>query len=296
VAVSGVWFIFNSLAKSSKPPAVAKAPELPKVPERVYGIIEPAGREVYLTSASNRPVRKISVNEGDRVKKGQLMVELENEVELAQIQVAESGVELRRKELEISRYDLEKKKSLQEKGGAVAQYDIDQLRLKMEFDSLNLASAEKELALAREQLRQLELRSPIDGIIYKLEVKLGESLGTGETKRIILGSPDLWVRLYVETFWMDRFQIGDRFKVLDSETSREIGTGAVVSKTLFLSDRNFRVDAAGERFDAEFRQIILKLEPSRADIPLGMNVIATPENTGGRSPKGHPNGSLRGIE
>lgn len=275
VVVSGIWFIRNSLAKSSRPPAVAKPPELPKVPEKVYGIIEPAGREVYVTSVGTRPVRKISVKEGDRVKKGQLLVGLENEVELAQIQVAESRVELRRKELEISRYDLGKKTNLLDKGGSIAQYDIDQLRLKMEFDSLSLASAEKELALAREELRQLELRSPVDGIVYKLEVKLGESLGTGETKKITLGSPDLWVRLYVETFWMDRFQIGDRFAILDSETNQEIGRGTVINKSLFLSDRNFRTDAVGERFDAEFRQIILRLEPSRADIPLGMNVIAT---------------------
>jgi multidrug efflux pump subunit AcrA (membrane-fusion protein) len=279
----GGWFIYSTLSRSSTPPAVAVPPEVAKVPERVYGVVEPAGREVYVSSSVSKPVRGIFIKEGDRVKMGQVLIALENEVELAQLQSALAKVELKKKELEISRYELSKKRTLFEKE-TVPEFEYTQLKLKAELAELEIQAAEREVALAGEQVNRLELRSPIDGIVYKMEVRLGELLNSGDRGRIILGSPELWVRLYVESFWMDRFKEGDRFDVFNSETNSLIGQGEVIRKSLYLSTRNFRADDIGERFDAEFQQVVLKLEPRNAPVPLGLNVIVR----GGRSPKGHP--------
>jgi len=64
-------FMFTSFIKSSKPPQVAKPPVLPETPARVYGKIEPAGREVYVSPPQTKRVVGIYVKEGDMVKKGQ---------------------------------------------------------------------------------------------------------------------------------------------------------------------------------------------------------------------------------
>ncbi len=276
IVVAGGWYIATSLSKSAKPPVAAQPPSLPRVPERVYGVVEPAGREVYVTTSIARPVSRIFVKEGDPVKKGQLILSLQNEVELAQLESALAGVNLRRKELENSRYDLEKKKQLFENQSAT-EYDFVQLKLKVELNALSLQAAGKDVDLVKAQLAQLELRSPIDGVVYKMEARLGEILSSGGNPRIILGSPDLWVRLYVETFWMDRFLLGARCQVFDSETNERIGTGTVISKSPILSNRTFRTDDIGERFDAEFQQIVLKLEPKKGNIPIGLNVVASLE-------------------
>jgi RND family efflux transporter MFP subunit len=276
IIAAGGWYIYTSLSKSSKPPQAAAQPVLAKVPERVYGIVEPAGREVYVTTSVSRSISRILVKEGDRVKKGQLILTLQNDVELAQLESALAKVDLRRKELENSRYDLEKKKQLFDNQSAT-EYDFIQLRLKVELNVLNLEAARKDVDLVKAQLAQLQLRSPIDGIVYKMEARLGESLSPGQTPRIVLGSPDPWVRLYVESFWMDRFLPGARCRVVDSETDEVIGTGTVLSKSPALSTRTFRTDDAGERFDAEFQQIVLKLDPKKENIPLGLNVAASLE-------------------
>jgi len=276
IVVAGGWYISTSLSKSAKPTVAAPPPALPKVPARVYGVVEPAGREAFVTTSIARPVSQILVKERDTVKKGQLILSLQNSVELALLESALAKVEIRRKELENSRYDLEKKKQLFENQSAT-EYDFVQLKLKVELNALSLEAAVKDVDLVKAQLAQLELRSPIDGVVYKMEARLGETLSPGDTPRIVLGSPDLWVRLYVETFWMDRFQPGARCQVFDSETNELIGTGTVLSKSPILSDRTFRTDDVGERFDAEFQQIVLKLEPKKADIPIGLNVIASLE-------------------
>lgn len=276
IVVAGGWYIATSLSKSSKPPVAAAPPALPKVPERVYGVVEPAGREVYVTTSVARPISRILVKEGDRVKKGQSILSLQNDVELAQLESALAKVDLRRKEYENSQYDLVKKKQLFDNQSAT-EYDFVQLRLKVELNAMSLEAARKDVDLVKAQLAQLELRSPVDGIVYKMEARLGETLSPGETPKIVLGSPDLWVRLYVETFWMDRFLPGARCQVYDSETNELIGTGTVLSKSPTLSTRTFRTDDVGERFDAEFQQIVLKLDPKKENVPIGLNVVASLE-------------------
>jgi multidrug efflux pump subunit AcrA (membrane-fusion protein) len=276
IVVAGGWYIATSLSKSSKPPVAAAPPALPKVPERVYGVVEPAGREVYVTTSVARPISRILVKEGDRVKKGQLILSLQNDVELAQLESALSKVDLRRKEYENSQYDLVKKKQLFDNQSAT-EYDFVQLRLKVELNAMSLEAARKDVDLVKAQLAQLELRSPVDGVVYKMDARLGETLSPGETPKIVLGSPDLWVRLYVETFWMDRFLFGARCQVFDSETNELIGTGTVLSKSPTLSTRTFRTDDVGERFDAEFQQIVLKLDPKKENVPIGLNVVASLE-------------------
>lgn len=276
IIAAGGWYIYTSLAKSAKPPTAAAPPALPKVPQRVYGIVEPAGREVYVTSSVSRPIRGIYVKEGDRLKKGQLVLSLENDLELAQLEAALAKVDLRRKEYENSQYDLQKKKQLFENESAT-EYDFNQLRLKVELNLLNFEAVRKDVDLIKAQLAQLELRSPIDGKVYKMDARLGETLTPGAAPKIVLGSPNLWVRLYVESFWMDRFQLGGLCQVYDSETNEFLGTGTVISKSPTLSTRTFRTEDVGERFDAEFEQIVLTLDSKKENIPLGLNVVASLE-------------------
>ncbi len=62
--------------------------------------------------------------------------------------------------------------------------------------------------VAKAKLEQTVLRSPIEGIVYKLDVHLGETLASNDNDRIILGSDKLWVKLSVESFWRDKIAIG----------------------------------------------------------------------------------------
>jgi multidrug efflux pump subunit AcrA (membrane-fusion protein) len=274
VVAAGFLFIRDSLSKSTRPIVAARPPVVSDAPAKVYGLVEPAGREVYVTSSSVRPVRSVLVREGESVKRGQVLVVLERDLEEARIAVAEARLELARKRLEVSLYELERKRKLIE-GSAISQFEYDQIRFESEVDDLDVRAAEADLALAREEAALLELRSPVDGIVYKLDVRLGESLGTGETKKIILGSPGLWVRLYVESYWMGRIDVGALCDVYETETLEKIGEGTVLGKAPYLTARSFRVEDPDERFDAEFEQVVLEFRPSRPALPLGLNVYAT---------------------
>ena len=284
VLIGGTFFIVRTFSRSSPPPQVAEPPDLSRAPARVYGKIEPAGREVFVSPPVTRRVVGIDVKEGDPVKRGQRLLTLEREVEAAQFQVTLAKVEAFRRTLAISRDIVKRKESLYAKD-ADTEYAYTQARLQVELDMSNLALAEKEVELARAQLDRLELRSPVDGILYKFDVRLGESLTPEDTSKIVLGSADLWVRLSVEAFWIDRVKVGDRYRVCDSETGDLIGHGQVVAKAPYLGRKDFRTEDSQERFDTKYRDVILELEKSREDIPLGLSIVAElPAPLSGKNP------------
>src|SRR3990172_5322343 len=88
VVVAISYYIGKTFIKSSPPPKVAQAQVITKIPSRVYGITEPAGREVFVSPPETKRVIKIYVKEGEKVKKGQKLCLLDNEVEKAQYNLA----------------------------------------------------------------------------------------------------------------------------------------------------------------------------------------------------------------
>jgi len=274
IIIGGILsFIVYSFVTSSPPPKAVQPPPLDESPARVYGTIEPAGREVFVSPPITREIMHVYVKEGDRVTQGQTLCSLDNDVEWSQLRLAETKVETAQRALEIRRDEMKRKKNLYNKK-VDSEYGYTQSRLKVELDLSNLGVALKEAELTKTQLEQLQLKSPIDGIIYKFDVRIGETLAAGDNSRIILGSPDLWVRLYVESFWLDRIALGTRYNIFHSETSESLGSGEVIYKAPYVGRRNFRTEDTQERFDTKFQEVVLLLKKEKDNIPIGLSVVA----------------------
>lgn len=266
-------FIVQTFMKSSPKPIVAQPPALNDSPVRVYGVTEPAGREVFVSPTETKEVIQIFVKEGDRVKEGQVLCVLDNEVELAQLQSALARVEAAKDSLAIIRDELTRTKDLYAKN-VDSEFKYTQALLKYELETSNLAVAQKEVELDRARLEQLELTSPTNGIVYKFDVRLGETLSSGDNTRIILGSADLWVRLFVEAYWKDTINLGSQFKIYNSETDAYLGLGSVIYKAPYMGRRNFRTEDSQERFDTKFQEVVLLLSSEKDSIPIGLSVVA----------------------
>ena len=273
VVGSALSFIVYAFFKSSPPPQPVKPPVLAESPARVYGTIEPAGREVFVSPPVTKEVMHIYIKEGDRVKKGQILCSLDNDVELSQLRLAEAKVEAAQKALAISQDEMKRKKNLFAQN-VDSEYGYTQSRLRVELDLSNLRVARKEAELAKARLEQLELRSSIDGIVYKFDVRLGETLSSGDNSRIILGSSDLRVRFFLESFWLDRVSIGSRYNIYHSETGENFGSGQVIYKAPYMGRRNFRTEDVQERFDTKFQEVVLLLKSEKNNIPIGLSVVA----------------------
>jgi len=158
---------------------------------------------------------------------------------------------------------------------AVIQYS--QKSLEAEALGRQIETARAEVELRRRELDTLSLRSPVQGRLYKFDVRLGEQLTPQDYQRIVIGRPEKQVRVFVESFWLDRVRVGQAFRVQDAETLRTVGSGRVVAVSDYVGARNFRSEDAFERLDTKYAQAVLHMEGA-ASVPLGKLVVCVRED------------------
>ncbi|MEO0078802.1 MAG: hypothetical protein ABIK86_07395, partial [candidate division WOR-3 bacterium] len=223
-----LFFIVLALIRSRPGRKTPTTPDLASAPARVYGTVEPLGGPIYVSAPVSRSIIRIAAREGDTVRAGQVLVELDNSVEAAQVAAAAGRAEAARKAWAISRETWERSTGLKSTNG-ISDQEYRSALLKAQLDSALAAAAEADLRLAQAALEQLTLKSPVNGLVYKLDVRLGQTLAAGDDSKITLGSPRLQVRMFVESFWHDRLKVGDSCRVFDPETGRDLGSGRVLS-------------------------------------------------------------------
>jgi multidrug efflux pump subunit AcrA (membrane-fusion protein) len=273
VVMFGTFFIVSSFLKASRPPQAAQPPEVTDAPVRIYGVLEPAGREVFVSPPQTRRVKAVYVTAGDTVINGQILAELDNDVERAQVALAEKKISLARKAIELEADDVKRSLKLY-KRNIDSEYQYMQAKLEKELEEERLMVAQDELSLAAAQLEQTLMRAPIDGILYKFDVRLGETLNAGDNSRIVLGEKGYWARMWVESFWREKISPDSVYTLYDSETRQEIGTGKFLKKTPYMGRRDFRTEDMQERFDTKFQEVILEVTPVSDQLPIGLTVIA----------------------
>ena len=272
-----VFFVGFAVVRSAPRKAAPVSPNLSGAPARVYGTVEPLGGAVYVSAPVTRTVARLAAREGDTVEAGQPLVVLESSVEAAQLDAALARATAAARAYDISRESFVRTAGLHDQKGTSEQTYREAL-LKAGLDSATSAATRADAALARARLAQLTLAAPVAGVVYKLDVRLGQTLTAGDDAKITLGSPRLQARMYVESFWRDRLLPGVTCRLFDPETNRPLGTGRVVSASPYVGGRTVRTDDSRERFDAEYRVVVVSLDTT--GLPLGLNIAAEPAGAG----------------
>lgn len=129
-------------------------------------------------------IEKILVKEGERVRKGQVLVMLEDidarlQVERAEARVREAEVSLETDRNTLARY----LKLLESK--VISQQTYDDISLKVKLDETRLALAKTELSLARQNLVDHRIVSPMDGVINLKIASVGEHVNVAPKDEIL---------------------------------------------------------------------------------------------------------------
>ncbi|MFT5520294.1 MAG: HlyD family secretion protein [Enterobacterales bacterium] len=155
--------------------------------------------QVTLTAEVIGKVSSLYVEEGDSVKKGQLLLELDDETFVASVEQQEAAVDqqkvtIERHKLVVSNIgkQLKRKSELynqkligeDEFDSITHQYNVAKVDLKGSYEVLKQVQA--RLEQVNDQLSKTKVLSPIDGIITSLDIKVGETAISGTTN--IVGS------------------------------------------------------------------------------------------------------------
>ncbi len=196
-------------------------------PERVIYVANCSMEPLYKAKvASDRPgvLAEMNLEEGDQVKRGQILTRLRDDVARATVAIAkkqtENDIEVRlaQKTSEVAKAELEQAKQMNAGPDlqVVTRYELRRLQLSAEQTELQIEQAVNELevrklqlAEAEERLKEYQIVSPIDGMVTRRFKTSGESVQQGSEIVEITNFKKLKVIGNIEVVDAFKIKIGD---------------------------------------------------------------------------------------
>ena len=138
------------------------------------GTINPVAL-INVGSQVSGTVAELHADFNDRVKKGQVLLKLEPTIFNAQVGQAEASIASARASLQLARATYKRNEQLVAQN-FVSSLALDQSRREMDVAAANLKLAQAQFERARADLNNSVIRSPIDGVVIKRTIDLGQTV------------------------------------------------------------------------------------------------------------------------
>lgn len=175
------------------------------------GIIKPkVGAEVKVGARITGKVEHLYANIGDRVKKGQVLVRLEQDDLKARADQAEAAYLEVAAAFDKAKIDLERDKPLA-KEGYISQQNIDVLQNVYDMAKARVMKAKADQDYAKAQLSYATITAPINGTIASVTTQQGETVAAGlsaPTFITIIDLNKLEVNAYVDETDVGKIGVG----------------------------------------------------------------------------------------
>ncbi len=206
----------------------------------------------YITPrAGGGQVRAIYIKRGDRVKKGQLILQLDNSLIKQSAAAAAQNIETLKSQAALAKSVYEKQKNLWEQN---IGSEIQLMTAKTNADALasQLKAASEQLGMVRDQLAYTSIYSDVDGVAEEVNVKVGELfMGPGQIK--IVNTSKLKLTAEVPENYAGKVKVGTELTLTFPDIQKTISNkisvlGNVInplSRSFFIEsklpvDNNFR--------------------------------------------------------
>jgi len=187
-------------------------------------------------------VRQIFVKEGDAVRKGQLLLRLDDAIMKQSYVAAKQQLEGLKTQLAYAKNIYDRQNNLWEKGIGT---EVQLISAKTNVATLEnqLKSAEEQVKVGAEQLNTAEVRSDVDGVAETVMVKVGELFsGMGQIK--IVNTSSLKVISSVPENYLTKIHRGTPVVVSIPEANKTINsTISLIGQTIENTQRGFIVEA-----------------------------------------------------
>lgn len=246
---------------------------------KTVGMIE--APEVNITSRIAGRIRQLDLLEGDHVRKGQVVCQIED-IDLRN-QLAKSNADVAHAEADLAqaKRDLARDRTLVE-AHAVATKTLDDAITLVEQDQANVLSARANSKYYADQLADTEIKSPVDGVIVSKALEVGEWVTPGVPILTVDDLSTIWARVDVEETDLGSLYVGKSAEVALSTMPPQIFTGRVMAigqEGQFATERDVR------RGRQDIRTFYVKVQVLQAEGELkpGMTAEVTfPRNDGTR--------------
>lgn len=182
--------------------------------------------EVHVGPRMAGRVEKIHVQEGDRLKAGQVIAELDaaeltarRELAAAQIETAQHDADSQQAQLGFLRDEARRQQELMRRK-VVSPSDAEKADSAARAQEKVVEAAKTRVIQARAQLgdidaqlAEMQVKAPAETILEVLAVKVGDVLPANREVATLLLPQHLWVRVYVPEPWLGLIKVGDHVRV-----------------------------------------------------------------------------------
>lgn len=242
--------------------------------DKIYASFDvAAAKDAQLALKAVGIVKAVNVEIGSAVKRGDVLLELENESEKLAVKLAQN-------DLESAQTAKAHAKSVLDKFKLVQSVSSKQAFENAEFDFKNAALAQNRahlaLNLAQKRLEDTRLLAPFDGTISGKSIEIGEGVGGVAQKLMsIFSYPDVKLKLSFDEKFKDRVKIGSEFIYkLDGENDERRGEISLIYPTIDTKNgkiyaevqaRNLTPGLFGEGYIVSDSQVETDTEPKKED-------------------------------
>ena len=208
--------------------------------------------EKIITSRYMGFIKKVYVNEGDFVKKGDLLYEIDSSNIDSKKQEANFNLLIAQNNLNDLEINYQRYKRLYEKD-LVPKYDLEQLELKRKNIKNMISIAKAKLKEVKNQYRYLKIKAPNDALIIKKSIKSGEMAMPSAPAMILSDLSSLKIKTNINESDLSKIEVGQKVDIhIESIKLKTDGKIASIIPNLQNMTHSFIVKIA---FDTKDRKI-----------------------------------------
>ncbi len=189
--------------------------------EEVYATFNvQAEREAELVLSSTGLVNKIHVDVGDYVKKGAVLLELDNDDLKTSMLLAQKQIDLAEVNLRFAKKAYERFEKVQD---VVDEELFDQYVSGYERAKIELANAQANLAYKKALYEKTRLKAPFTGVIASKEIELGDGVSSAKMETLFTLITPKAQKLIVtvdEKYWQ-QLKVGQSFEYVVSGSTQQ---------------------------------------------------------------------------
>lgn len=168
-----IWFVRH------RSPEIVLATEKPRLgyianAVTATGTVQPVDTVAVGTQVSGT-ISKVYVDFNSRVKKGQLLAELDKTILNAQVQQIVSSIQQAQSQLTYQQSNFNRQSQLYN-AGAISKADLETAQNEFKVSQAGLRSAQSQLQAAQKNLSLASIYSPIDGTVLSRNVSEGQTV------------------------------------------------------------------------------------------------------------------------
>jgi HlyD family secretion protein len=237
-----------------------------KVAVAANGVVKPIDR-IEIKSKASGQIEELPVEQGDFVKKNQLIARLDQKDERAAVEQAQADLDIAKAELKQAERTYERRNQLYA-NQLISEEERDQIELSLAVAKGKLVQATSALERTEERFSESIVKAPIDGIILQKYVEEGQIIASG-VSNVGGGTPIVDIAdmqsVYIEA-GIDEIDVG---KVKVGQTSTVIAEAYPDSRfygTIVRISPEAKIEQNVTLFD-----VVIEVENTEGKLKSGMN-------------------------